>query len=125
MQSGLSYSAIQENRNEGIRMKLSDGFDARRLRNRDTPNWRWRCACLCVAVLILGGLALAGLGAFALFSGLAALEELHASPAASVGTLLAGLLLTGFGLLLRRRSRRRHLQGASLSLAPHLLRKHG
>lgn len=104
-------------------MKLGDGFDARRLRNRSTPDWRWRCACLSVALLVFGGLALVALGCLALLSDAPALAELHASPAAALSVLLLGLLLAICGLLLRRRSRRRRFQGGALSLAPHLMRK--
>lgn len=104
-------------------MKLSDGFDARRLRNREVTDWRWRWVCLGVALLILTGLALATLGGLALLSDLQQLEELHASPAAASSLVLCGLLVLISGLLIRRRSRRRRFHGSGLSLAPHLLRK--
>lgn len=106
-------------------MKLSDGFDARRLRNREVTDWRWRWVCLGVALLLLSGLVLASLGGLALLSDLEALGELHGSPGAATALLLFGLLLFVSGLLMRRRSRRRRFQAGGLSLAPHLLRKHG
>lgn len=104
-------------------MKLSDGFDARRLRNRDVTDWRWRSLCLVVTLVILTGLAGAALGAFALFSQHPQLEELRGSPIAAASLLLCGLLLIISGLLIRRRSLRRRFQNGTLSLAPHLLRK--
>lgn len=106
-------------------MKLSDGFDARRLRNRDVPDWRWRWVCVGVALLILSGLTLTAFGALALFSSFEPVSELRASPPATLSVLLTGVLLTVSGLLLRRRSRRRRRHGGALSLAPHLLRKQG
>jgi hypothetical protein len=103
-------------------MKLSDGFDARRLRNKHVTDWRWRLVCLCIALFGLTGLAFATLGGLALLANLPQLEELHDSPIAATSLLLCGLLLICSSLLIRRRSRRR-FQNGSLSLAPHLLRK--
>lgn len=106
-------------------MKISDGFDARRLRSRQPRDWRWRCACVVSVLLMLAGLALGGVGGATLLGDFALFAELNHSPGAALSLLVTGLVLICFGFLVRRGSRRRQLRSGDLSLAPHLLKKQG
>lgn len=103
-------------------MKLSGDFDARCLRPRTQRSWRARLLGLFVLLLWLGGLTLLAVGSGSL-SGMHA--ELDAPLGVAVSLLLAGALLIACALLLRRRVRRRRERSGDLSLAPHLLRRHG
>ena len=75
-------------------MKISDGFDARRLRPKGPSNWRLRLVACIAALLAIVGLLLAGAGGAGLFGPSPALGDLNASPGGSA-------LLLGIGLLVR------------------------
>ncbi|WWF44322.1 hypothetical protein VRB14_16390 [Pseudomonas trivialis] len=105
-------------------MKISDGFDARRLRPKGPSNWRLRLVACFAALLTMCGLLLAGAGGAGLFGHSPALGELNASPGGSAILLVIGLLVLWFGVWLRRRSRRRMRQTSSLNIASHLMKKH-
>ncbi|WP_347901409.1 hypothetical protein [Pseudomonas purpurea] len=105
-------------------MKLSDGFDARRLRPKGPSNWRFRFGAACSALLATLGVLLALAGAASLLGHPPALGELNASPTGSAVTLAIGLLLLYAGIGLWRRCRRRSRQSRALNIAPHLMKKH-
>ena len=105
-------------------MKISDGFDARRLRPKGPRNWRLRLGATFSALLALCGVLLAITGAASLLGHTPALGELNASPAGSAVVLLLGLLLLYVGVWLWRRCRRRMRQPLTLNMAPHLMKKH-
>ncbi|WP_339532865.1 hypothetical protein [Pseudomonas mucidolens] len=105
-------------------MKISDGFDARRLRPKGPSNWRLRLGAGFAALLAMFGLLLTVAGAAGLFGLSAALGELNASPAGSAILLVIGLLILWFGIWLWRRCRRRMRQPLSLNIASHLMKKH-
>ena len=64
-------------------MKLSDGFDARRLRPKGQSNWRFRFGAAIAAILAMFGVLLAMAGAASLLGRPPALGELNASPMGS------------------------------------------
>jgi len=105
-------------------MKISDGFDARRLRPKGPSNWGLRlCAGFAVLLAILGVLlSLAGIASLVGHS--PALGELNASPGGSAVLLVVGLLILWLGVWLWRRCRRRMRQPLSLNIASHLMKKH-
>jgi uncharacterized membrane protein len=105
-------------------MKLSDGFDARRLRQRGPRNWRMRLGAAFSALLATLGVLLAMAGAASLLGHPPALGELNASPLGAALVIAAGLLLLYFGVRLWRACRRRMRRGQELNLAPHLMKKH-
>ena len=78
-------------------MKISDGFDARRLRPKGPSNWRLRLGVAFAALLALCGLLL---------------------------SLAGGLLILWLGIWWWRRCRRRMHQPLSLNIASHLMKKH-
>ncbi|MCF7204112.1 LPXTG cell wall anchor domain-containing protein [Pseudomonas oligotrophica] len=103
-------------------MKLSDNFDARRLRPR-RPRQPWRrLAQLIAALLGLAGLLLLGSG-LAQLAGLAPAGLSGELDDASTWFLAFGLALLLAGLLLGRRCRRRSRGPGELSMAPGLLKK--
>lgn len=104
-------------------MKLSDGFDARRLRPRGSTSWRLRLSATLAALLVTLGALLSLAGAAALLGQPAALAPLNESPAAAGTFVLIGLLLLLAGLLFWRRCRRRQRRPSELSMAPHLMKK--
>ncbi len=104
-------------------MKLSDGFDARRLRPRQPGHWRLRLASLFAALFAAAGILLALAGATALLGHAPKLGELNDSPGAAGTSLTAGLLLLGSGVAIWRRCRRRLRRPSDLSMAPHLMKK--
>ncbi|MCX7079561.1 MAG: hypothetical protein NTV76_09475 [Pseudomonas sp.] len=104
-------------------MKISDGFDARRLRPKGPSNWRYRLGAAFSAVLAMFGVLLAMAGAASLLGHPPALGELNASPTGSAVTLVIGLLLLYVGILLWRRGRRRRRLSHGLNIAPHLMKK--
>jgi protein-S-isoprenylcysteine O-methyltransferase Ste14 len=105
-------------------MKISDGFDARRLRPKGQSNWRLRLGAGFAALLAMLGLLLAIAGAAGLFGHSPALGELNASPGGSAILVVVGLLILWLGVWLWRRCRRRMRQPLSLNIASHLMKKH-
>lgn len=106
-------------------MKLSDGFDARRLRSRSSGGWRYRLLSAFAALLAAAGVLLILAGAAALLGRLAALGPLNDNLGIGIGLLLGGVLLLWGGVSGWRRCRRRIRQryGNELSLSPRLLKK--
>ncbi|WP_249676685.1 hypothetical protein [Pseudomonas abieticivorans] len=105
-------------------MKLSDGFDARRLRQRGPSNWRTRLGALFSAIMATVGVLLTLAGAASLLGHPPALGDLNASPAGAAMLLVFGLVLLYLGVALWRRCRRRMRRSQELNLAPHLMKKH-
>ncbi|MCU1722248.1 hypothetical protein [Pseudomonas sp. 5P_5.1_Bac1] len=105
-------------------MKISDGFDAKRLRPRQPGNWRSRLAAAFSALLASVGVLLAMAGTASLLGHPAALGELNANPAAASLVLGGGLLVLYLGVWLWRRRRLRLRRGRELNLSPHLMKKH-
>jgi len=105
-------------------MKISDGFDARRLRPKGPRNWRLRFGAAFSVLLATFGVLLALAGAASLLGHPPVLRELNASPLGSSVILAAGLLLLYVGIRLWRRCRRRMRQPLALNMAPHLMKKH-
>lgn len=108
-------------------MKLSDGFDARRLRPRGPGGLRWRLGAVLAALLASLGVLLTLAGASTLLGRPAMLALLNDSIGAAITLLLGGLLLLWLGVGLWRRCRRHMRQRYSneLSLSPRLLKKRG
>lgn len=105
-------------------MKISDGFDARRLRQKGQSNWRMRISAAISAVLATAGVLLAMAGVASLIGRPSALGELNASPSGAVAIIVLGLLLLYMGVWLWRRSRRRRRRAGELNMSPHLMKKH-
>jgi hypothetical protein len=112
-------------------MKLSDGFDARRLRPKGQSNWRFRFGAAFAALLATCGVLLAMAGAASLLGRPPALGELNASPLGSAIILAVqrqpgavGLFVLYIGVWLWRRCRRRARQSRELNISPHLMKKH-
>lgn len=105
-------------------MKISDGFDARRLRSKGHGSWRMRIIAAISAVLATAGVLLAMAGAASLIGNPVALGELNASPAGAVVTVIVGLLMLYVGIWFWRRSRRRRRRPGELNMSPHLMKKH-
>ncbi|MNC67414.1 hypothetical protein D3C75_1179110 [compost metagenome] len=104
-------------------MKLSDGFDAKRLRQREPRNWGARLAAAFSAMLATLGVLLAMAGAASLLGNLEALAELNANRAGAAVVLAGGLLLLYLGIWFWRRSRLRLRRSRDLNLSPHLMKK--
>lgn len=104
-------------------MKLSDGFDARRLRPREPGNWRLRLAAIMAALFATFGVLLAMAGAATLLGRPPALGTLNDSPGAATVLLVIGLVLLWGGIAVWRICRRRLRRPSDLSLAPHLMKK--
>ncbi|MDH0745361.1 hypothetical protein N5D61_03250 [Pseudomonas sp. GD03842] len=105
-------------------MKISDGFDARRLRPKGQRSWRARIGAAISALLATLGILLAMAAVASLIGHPPALGDLNASPAGAVVTLVFGLLLLYFGVWLWRRSRLRRRRAGELSMSAHLMKKH-
>ncbi|HKS15259.1 MAG TPA: hypothetical protein VJS90_19695 [Pseudomonas sp.] len=105
-------------------MKRSDGFDAKRLRQREPGNWGARLAAALSALLATLGILLAMAGFAGLLGNYAALAELNANRPLALILLGAGLLLLYLGVRFWRRSRIRLRRGRELNLSPHLMKKH-
>ncbi|MFI8337006.1 hypothetical protein ACIF2S_13600 [Pseudomonas taetrolens] len=104
-------------------MKISDGFDARRLRPKSHGNWGSRLVLIFAALLALFGAVLFLAGLISLVSQPAALGDLNASPAGATLVLVFGLLIFWLGVWLWRRRRRQMRQPFGLNMAPHLMKK--
>ncbi|OAI83793.1 hypothetical protein [Pseudomonas putida] len=105
-------------------MKISDGFDAKRLRARQPGAWGSRLAAMFAMLLTTCGVLLAMAGAASLLGRPAALGELNDNPAAASMILLGGLLVLYLGVWVWRRRRLRLRRGRELGLSPHLMKKH-
>jgi phage-related tail protein len=105
-------------------MKISDGFDARRLRPKGQSNWRMRIGAAISALLATAGVLLAMAGVASLIGHPDALGELNASPAGAVVSIVIGLFLLYIGVWMWRRSRRRRRRAGELSMSAHLIKKH-
>ena len=106
-------------------MKLSDDFNARRLRPRTYRNWRLRLAAVLAALFATFGVLLAMAGAATLLGRPPALGTLNDSPGAASVLLGLGLMLLWGGVAVWRMCRRRLRRPSDLSLAPHLMKKRG
>ncbi|WP_339485349.1 hypothetical protein [Pseudomonas sp. EL_65y_Pfl2_R95] len=104
-------------------MKQSDGFDPRRLRQREPGNWRMRFATAFAALCVAAGLLLATAGAAALLGRPSALGSLNDSSTGSAVLLVVGLLLLWLGVALWRMCRRRARRPNDLSMPRHLMKK--
>ena len=105
-------------------MKISDGFDARRLRPKGPRNWRMRFGAMIAALLAAGGILLAMAGIASLIGHPAALGELNTNPLGAALVIVAGVLTAWFGVWLWRRCRRGSRRRNQLNMAPHLMKKH-
>ena len=105
-------------------MKLSDGFDARRLRPKGQSNWRFRFGAAISAILATFGVLLAMAGAASLLGHAPALGELNTNRVGSAVILAIGLFVLYIGVWLWRRCRRRSRQSQELNISPHLMKKH-
>jgi len=105
-------------------MKISDGFDAKRLRPRQPGAWGTRLAAALSALLATVGVLMAMAGAASLLGRPAALGELNGNPAAASLVLGGGLLVLYLGIWIWRRRRLRLRRGRELNLSPHLMKKH-
>ncbi|VTM19662.1 Uncharacterised protein [Pseudomonas aeruginosa] len=81
-------------------MKLSDSFDARRLRPRRPRVWRWRLAAALAALVATLGVLLALAGASALIGRQPAVGMMHIEPGAGGVLLALGLLSLWLGVFL-------------------------
>lgn len=104
-------------------MKLSDDFDARRLRPRQPKNWRLRIGAALGALLASLGILLAMAGIASLAGRAPVLGTINDSAAEAAVVLLVGLLMLWAGISFWRRCRRRIRGPIGLSLPAHLLKK--
>jgi hypothetical protein len=105
-------------------MKISDGFDARRLRPKGRSNWGMRIVSLLAALLALLGAGLLVAGVTGLIGHPQAIGDLDATPGGAAVVAAIGLLVLYLGIALWRRCRRRQRQGGGLSMSAHLMKKH-
>jgi membrane protein implicated in regulation of membrane protease activity len=105
-------------------MKISDGFDARRLRPKGRRNWGMRIVTLLAALLAMGGVLLMLAGISGLIGHPKALGDLDASPGGAAVIAAIGLVVLYLGIALWRRCRRRRRQAHGLSMSAHLMKKH-
>jgi membrane protein implicated in regulation of membrane protease activity len=105
-------------------MKLSDGFDARRLRPKGQRNWRYRFGAAIAALLAMAGVLLAMAGAASLLGHAPAMGELNTNRVGAAVILVIGLFVLYIGVWLWRRCRRRSRQSRELNMSPHLMKKH-
>lgn len=104
-------------------MKLSDDFDARRLRPHQPKHWRLRIGAALGALFAAFGILLAMAGVASLAGRAPVLGTLNDSAGEAIVLLLLGLFLLWAGILFWRRCRRRLRRSGDLSLSPHLLKK--
>lgn len=104
-------------------MKLSDGFDARRLRPKGTCRWRWRFAAALAALFAGIGVLLAMAGLAAALGRATTLGPLNTTPVNGAVLLVLGVILLWGGVRAWRGCRRRGTRHSDLSLAPHLMKK--
>lgn len=106
-------------------MKLSDDFDARRLRPRQPRNWRLRIGAGLGALLAAFGILLSMAGTASLAGRAPVLGTLNDSIGEAIALLLLGLFLLWLGIVFWRRCRRRLRRPSDLSLSPSLMKKRG
>lgn len=104
-------------------MKLSNGFDARRLRPRGPGSWRWRFAAAFSALIAGFGVLLVMAGAATLLGRPPALGPLNDSTGAAIVLLVLGLVFLWLGVIAWRICRHRSRRRSDLSLSPHLMKK--
>ncbi|WP_407315712.1 hypothetical protein [Pseudomonas sp. nanlin1] len=105
-------------------MKLSDGFDARRLRSKEPSNWRLRLGAAVSIVLATLGVLLVMAGVASLLGQAPGLGELNTTTTGAAVVAVSGLVLLYIGVALWRRCRRRARRNRELNMAPHLMKKH-
>lgn len=103
-------------------MKLTDNFDARRLRPREPRRWRSRFGILLALLLIIFGALLTLAGAASLL-GIKQFDGMMLEAEMAIASLLLGLFLLWIGLLIRRGIRRRLYGPSGISLSPRLGKK--
>lgn len=103
-------------------MKLTDNFDARRLRPREPRRWRSRFGMLLALLLIIFGALLTLAGAASLL-GIKQFDGMMLEAEMAIASLLLGLFLLWIGLLIRRGIRRRLYGPSGISLSPRLGKK--
>ncbi|PHN33417.1 hypothetical protein [Pseudomonas sp. ICMP 561] len=104
-------------------MKVSDGFDARRLRPKGSGNWGVRIGSAIAALLATFGVLLAMAGVSSLIGRPQVLGELNASPLGTALVVLSGLLVLYVGIWLWRRCRVGSRRKNGLNMSPHLMKK--
>ncbi|MFJ4145318.1 hypothetical protein [Pseudomonas sp. NPDC089734] len=105
-------------------MKISDGFDARRLRPKGPGHWGTRFATAIATVLVTTGVLLIMAGASGLIGHPDALGDLDATPTGAAVIAALGMSVLYIGIRLWRRCRRHRRQANGLSLSAHLMKKH-
>jgi hypothetical protein len=103
-------------------MKLTDNFDARRLRPREPRRWRSRFGMLLALLLIIFGALLTLTGAASLL-GIKQFDGMMLEAEMAIASLLLGLFLLWIGLFIRRGIRRRLYGPSGISLSPRLGKK--
>jgi threonine/homoserine/homoserine lactone efflux protein len=105
-------------------MKVSDGFDARRLRPKGPGSWGVRIGSAIAALLATFGVLLTMAGVSSLIGRPQVLGELNASPLGAALVVAGGLLLLYIGIWLWRRCRLSKRRKSGLNMSPHLMKKH-
>ena len=105
-------------------MKVSDGFDARRLRPKGPGSWGARIGLAIAALLATFGVLLAMAGVSSLIGRPQLLGELNASPLGAALVVFGGLLVLYVGIWLWRRCRLGRRLKSGLNMSPHLMKKH-
>jgi hypothetical protein len=105
-------------------MKVSDGFDARRLRPKGPGSWGVRIGSAIAALLATFGVLLIMAGVSSLIGRPQVLGELNASPLGGALVVAGGLLVLYFGIWLWRRCRISRRRKNGLNMSPHLMKKH-
>lgn len=105
-------------------MKVSDGFDARRLRPKGPGSWGVRIGSAIAALLATFGVLLTMAGVSSLVGRPQVLGELNASPLGAALVVVAGLLVLYAGIWLWRRCRISRRRQSGLNMSPHLMKKH-
>ncbi|VXC38938.1 conserved hypothetical protein [Pseudomonas sp. 8Z] len=104
-------------------MKLSNNFDARRLRPRPAKSWPLRLGAMLGALFAAFGILLAMAGAASLAGRAPTLGALNDSTGEAIVVLMLGLFLLWAGIAFWRRCRLRLRRPSGLGLSPHLLKK--
>lgn len=104
-------------------MKLSDDFDARRLRPRQPKHWRLRIGAALGALFATFGILLSMAGVASLAGRAPMFGTINDSTGDAITLLVIGLLLLWAGIAFWRRCRRRMRRASDLNMSPHLLKK--